>query len=200
MTRRSSILTAAPVAALLVLSACGHSSHSGSTGAAATTALADASTTGTFNDADVSFAQNMIPHHEQAVEMADMALDPTVGASAEVRALATRIKDAQDPEIELMRGWLAAWGKPEMADMAGHDMSSMDGMMSAEDMDSLGQLTGAEFDAAWLTMMIEHHKGAIEMADAVKANGTNPDVASLADQIIAAQNAEIDEMTTLLNV
>jgi hypothetical protein len=65
-----------------------------------------------FNDADVTFAQGMIPHHQQAIEMADIALDPATGASAQVRDLATRIKAGQDPEIQLMTGWLAAWGQP----------------------------------------------------------------------------------------
>ena len=79
-----------------------------------------------------------------------------------------------------MTGWLAAWDQPEMSELEGHDMSSMDGMMSADDMDELGTLKGAEFDAAWLTMMIAHHEGAVKMADEVKANGENADVATLA--------------------
>jgi len=152
-----------------------------------------------FNDADVLFAQGMIPHHEQAVEMADIALDPTVGAGEQVRDLATRIKGAQDPEINMMSGWLVAWDMPMQMDMGdGHDMSSMDGVMSADEMDALGAATGAEFDALWLDMMIRHHEGAISMAQTVKAAGSNADVLALADQIIAAQQAEISEMETLL--
>ncbi|MEN9644042.1 MAG: hypothetical protein RL238_711 [Actinomycetota bacterium] len=187
--------------AALTVSACGddHSSMdsmstSATDGGSAATIPADAD----FNAADVEFAQGMIPHHEQAIEMADMALDPNVGASADVVTLATAIQAGQDPEITLMRGWLDAWGQPAMEDMEGHDMSSMVGMMSAEDMDELGTLTGVEFDKAWLEMMIAHHEGAITMAEDVKANGKNADVATLADAVIAAQTTEIETMTALL--
>ena len=150
-----------------------------------------------FNDADVAFAQGMIPHHEQAIEMADIALDPTIGASEQVRDLATRIKGAQDPEIMMMSGWLTGWGM-SMDMGTSHDMSSMDGMMSVAEMDELAALTGADFDAMWLDMMIRHHQGAIAMAETVKADGSNADVLALADQIIAAQQSEITEMQELL--
>ena len=182
----------AAVVGTLIFAACGSDSKSASEGTAAPA-------TGEFNDADVTFAQGMIAHHEQAIEMSDIALDPTVGASAEVGELATRIKAGQDPEITLMTGWLGAWGQPVTMDMSeGHDMSSMEGMMSVEEMDALGALTGTEFDKAWLEMMIRHHKGAIAMALTVKANGSNPDVLALADQVIAAQQGEIVEMEALL--
>ncbi len=164
-----------------------------------TASPATQATDAAFNDADVAFAQGMIPHHEQAIEMADIALDPTVGASEQVRDLATRIKGGQDPEITMMGGWLTMWGQPMQMDMGdGHDMSAMDGMMSVEDMDMLGAATGAEFDSLWLDMMIRHHQGAIAMAQTVKASGSNADVLALADQVIAAQQAEITEMESLL--
>lgn len=196
-------LTALALVGALALAACGDDSDSSSTSSASTTALDqatnDTTTPGaTFNDADVTFAQGMIPHHEQAIEMADIALDPNVAADDNVKEIATRIQGAQDPEIELMKGWLASWGQPEMGDTADHDMSSMTGMMSAEDMDMLASLTGSEFDTMWMQMMIEHHEGAIAMAEEVKTAGQNTDVALLADQIIAAQTAEIAEMKGLL--
>jgi uncharacterized protein (DUF305 family) len=151
-----------------------------------------------FNDADVVFAQSMIPHHEQAIEMADMALDPNVGAGEALKAIASAIKSAQDAEVTLMTGWLTAWGKPvEMDTSDGHDMSAMEGMMSAQDMEALGELTGPEFDRKWAAMMIEHHKGAITMATTVKADGTNPDVIALADAVISAQEAEITALTPM---
>ena len=107
----------------------------------------------------------MIPHHEQAIEMAEIAQDPARQAGPEVLDLAARVKAAQDPEIATMTGWLTAWGQPvEMDTSDGHDMSSMTGMMSAEDMDAMATMTGPDFDDMWLTMMIEHHQGAIEMA------------------------------------
>jgi len=151
------------------------------------------------NDADVEFAQGMIPHHQQAVEMADIALDPSVGASAHVVDLATRIKAAQAPEIEMMSGWLNTWAAPMTMDTStGHDMGGMNGMMSAADMDALKAAKGAEFDTMWLTMMIEHHTGAIAMAEAEKANGMSADALTLAQAIIDAQQAEIAEMNGLL--
>jgi len=170
-----------------------------SPGAEITAAAGSQVSSANFNDADVAFAQGMIPHHEQAVEMADIALDPTVGASDVVRDLATRIKAAQDPEIELMTGWLTTWGQPiTMDENGGHDMSSMEGVMTAEEMDSLAAATGADFDQMWMEMMIRHHEGAIAMAETVKASGSNPDALVLADQIIGAQQAEIVEMQGFL--
>ena len=152
-----------------------------------------------FNDADIEFAQGMIAHHEQAIEMSEIALDPKVGAGASVTDLATRIQAAQDPEIEQMTAWLDAWGQPVAMDTSdGHDMASMEGMMSAEEMDALAAMTGETFDTRWLEMMIEHHTGAITMAEDVKATGSNPEVRALADRIIATQQAEINEMNALL--
>ena len=189
----------APVAAgALLLSACGSDSSNSSAGLSSSTPAGEV--TGDFNAADVLFAQGMVPHHEQAVEMAALALDPAAGASAEIQALATQIQGAQDPEIELMTGWLQAWGQP--MDMPGTDdmagTEGMDGMMSADDMAGLATLTGAEFDTAWAEMMIAHHEGAITQARTVKAAGSNADVLVLADEIITAQQAEIDEMKALL--
>jgi len=148
----------------------------------------------------------MIPHHEQAVEMADLALDPRADASAQVKQLARQIKGAQDPEIEMMTQWLQQWGAPtEMPgttgdlagmDHSGHDMGgmTMSGMMTAEQMQDLHQATGATFNTMWLEMMIAHHEGAIAMAEQVKASSTDPAVTRLADEIIAAQRAEITTM------
>jgi uncharacterized protein (DUF305 family) len=156
------------------------------------------------SEADITFAQLMIPHHEQAVEMADMALEQA--STPEVRQLAQEIKGAQDPEIKLMRSWLKAWGAPEeMEGMDGMDHGGMDmggqsagGMMSDEDMSGLMEAQGVEFDRMWLEMMIEHHEGAIEMAKAVKEQSQNPEVLALADAIISAQEAEIAVMEQLL--
>ncbi|MEO8265924.1 MAG: DUF305 domain-containing protein [Ilumatobacteraceae bacterium] len=152
-----------------------------------------------FNQADVTFAQSMIPHHEQAIEMADMAFDSKVDAGEKVRELASRIKAGQNPEIEMMSGWLGAWGQTMPMDMGpGQDMASMDGMMSTEEMSSLGAMTGPAFDKMWMDMMIRHHEGAISMAQTVKASGSNTDVLALAGQVITAQQGEIAEMNTLL--
>jgi uncharacterized protein (DUF305 family) len=189
-----------PVLTVLVaatLAACGSDDTTSSDATTATSAAA--ATEVALNEADVEFAQGMIAHHEQAIEMAEIALDPAVGASAEVVDLATRIQAAQDPEVALMTGWLDAAGESVTMDTSdGHDMSSMPGMMTADQMDEMAAMTGAEFDQMWLTMMIAHHEGAVSQSETVKADGSNADVLLLADQIIAAQQAEINEMKALL--
>ena len=149
-----------------------------------------------FNDADVMFAQMMIPHHEQAIEMSDIALDPNTGASAAIIALATQIKGAQDPEISQMKNLLTTWGMP--MEMGSMDHSSMmDGMLSLEEMDTLGQLKGAEFDKAWAKGMIAHHEGAIEMANDVLANGKNSEILALANAVVSGQSTEIETLKPL---
>lgn len=185
------------VALTLALAACGGSSTNNAA-SPTTAASADPTATGKFNDADVVFAQGMIPHHEQAIEMADVALDPTIGAGPKIKDLANRIKAGQNPEIKLLTGLLKGWNKPVAMDTSGgHDMSSMSGMMTADDMKKLGTMKGAEFDKMWAAMMIEHHKGAIDMATTVKAGGSNAEILALAEKVITAQAAEITEMTPL---
>ena len=152
------------------------------------------------NDADVTFLQGMIPHHAQAVEMADMALDNSL--DAQVLDLAERIKAAQQPEIDQMTGWLEAWGEPVGPAGGGHGMGDMSGgmgsMMSDEEMSQLGAMTGAGFDRMWLDMMIRHHEGAIEMAEQHQEDGQNPEALALGEAIITVQQAEITEMRVLL--
>jgi uncharacterized protein (DUF305 family) len=150
-----------------------------------------------FNSEDVHFSQMMIPHHEQAIEMSDIALDPTVGASDVVKGLATKIKGAQDPEITQMQKWLTDWGKTEMD--SSMDMSGMmEGMLSADDLMNLGTLRGTEFDTAWINGMIAHHEGAIKMAEVVITDGSYPEVKTLAEAVISGQQKEIDTMKALL--
>ena len=156
------------------------------------------STTADFNDDDVMFAQMMIPHHEQAIELADIALDPAVGASTDIRTLATEIKNAQDPEIEQMTELLTSWSQPLTADPNVDHGSMMKGMLTVEELDALGTLSGAEFDRAWLKAMIAHHEGAIDMANEVLDSGVNSDIAQLADSVTTTQASEISTMTSLL--
>lgn len=184
------------------LSACGgDDSMSGMSGMDSSTPTASESastdSTGEFNDADVAFATDMIPHHRQAVEMAELA--EARAKSPEVKDLAGQIRTAQDPEIQTMSGWLTSWGKPIPEEMSGMDMSSsMPGMMSSEDMNKLMIGSGAEFDQMFLTMMIEHHKGAIKMAQTEQVEGMFPDAISLAKTIQKAQTEEITTMQGLL--
>jgi len=188
-------ITAALVTGALLFTACGgHDMSDMSTGSTDTNVTNSESG---FNDADVMFAQMMIPHHEQALELADMALDPTLMASEQVKALASQIKAAQDPEIDVMTQWLTEWDQPLM-DMSEDHSMAMEGMLSIDELGALGQLTGEEFDQAWVSAMIAHHKGAIKMADTVKAEGESALVQELADAIIQAQKSEIDPLELLL--
>ena len=194
-SRRISVATAALVTAAILTACSTGSDDSMPSMDAGGTSMSSDMATGSVQEDDVMFAQMMIPHHEQAVEMADMALDPDASSSVEVRELAVDIKAAQDPEIETMRAWLEAWGAPQEAPSA---MDHDSGMMSQGDMGALASAEGAEFDQMWLTMMIEHHEGAITMARDVQSTTEDEEVAALAEDIIAAQEAEIATMQTLL--
>ena len=185
MRKRTVVI--AILAVIVIASACGSTSDSNKSGA-------DVSSDSAFNEADVMFAQEMILHHEQAVEMADMALASSAYASPQVIDLAKRIKSAQGPEIETMKGWLTDWNMPMKMD----HMTHMSGMMSNDEMASLRNLNYAEFDKVWLEMMIKHHQGALESAKAIQASGKCPPVLKLASQIVSDQTAEINEMQLLL--
>ena len=195
LSRRISVATAALVTAAILTACSTGSDDSMPSMDAGGTSMSSDMATGSVQEDDVMFAQMMIPHHEQAVEMADMALDPDASSSVEVRELAVDVKATQDPEIETMRGWLDAWGAPQEPS-GGMDHDS--GMMSQGDMGALASAEGAEFDRMWLTMMIEHHEGAITMAQDVQSTTEDEEVAALAEEIIAAQEAEIATMQALL--
>lgn len=187
------------LATALVLAACGSTAQpSASGGSGSSAASSSAASVTDHDDADVTFAQLMIAHHQQAIEMADLAADRA--GSAEVRDLATRIEDAQGPELATMTGWLDEWGASATAgsDDGGHVMDDMPGSMSGADMDRLMGLSGGEFDREFLTMMISHHQGAVDMATTEQADGSNPDATTLAGQIITDQTAQIAEMRSLL--
>ncbi|MEU6814226.1 DUF305 domain-containing protein [Streptomyces sp. NPDC046860] len=192
---RRAALSAATACAALLLAACGADEHAGTHGAPAASVPA-----GAHNAADVAFAQGMIPHHRQALQMTRLASGH--GASARVKALAARIEKGQAPEIRTMTGWLDSWGEKAPAagmDHTHHDgMAGMSGMMSADDMTALEKSEGAEFDRKFLTLMIAHHQGAVEMAGTEKAQGRDGRAKRMADDVIAAQSPEIKEMKGLL--
>ncbi|WP_323961941.1 DUF305 domain-containing protein [Arthrobacter sp. JZ12] len=194
--KRYLALPAFAAAAVVVLAGCGATGDAaGSTAETGSTADSTAEA-GAHNDADVMFAQMMIPHHEQAVEMSDVVLGKD-GVSAEVADLATRIKEAQAPEIGTLNGWLEAWGESAEGH-AGHSAESMDGMLSGEQM---AELEAADGDAAgelFLESMIAHHEGAVAMAEEEIANGENTEAVALAETIVETQEAEITEMKELL--
>lgn len=201
------------LASLTILAGCG---DAGSASGAPTTpapmssvASASPSVSAAHNAADTAFVQGMIPHHSQA--MANVAAQRAT--DTQVEKLAARIQQAQGPEIDQLHGFLVAWGEPETTpsqtgSMGGMDHGSMGhggspafgmgGMMSDQQMQQLQQTGGAEFDRMSLQMMVEHHNGAIDMAQTELAGGQHPEVKALAQKNIDDQRAEITEMQTLL--
>ena len=156
---------------------------------------AESGTDSAHNDADVMFAQMMIPHHEQAITMADMVLAKD-GTSPEVAELATEVKAAQAPEIEQLGEWLDAWGADRAAEHAGH--AGMSGMMSEDDLRLLEEAGAPESDRLFLEQMIAHHRGAVEMAQTEVESGAAPDAVELAQTVVETQTTEIEAMEDLL--
>ncbi|MEU9109934.1 DUF305 domain-containing protein [Streptomyces xanthophaeus] len=206
MTKRSLIrratAAAAAATAALVLAACGgngnnsgaaHNGHNATTPSASASAPAQQ---GEHNAADVTFAQGMVPHHQQAIEMADLAA--TRAESAEVKKLADEIKKAQDPEIKTLSGWLRSWGEQVPAEGEGHGGHDMSGMMTAEEMKQLESSSGKAFDTAFLKLMVKHHEGAVAMAKSEQSEGAYQPAKDLAAAIITSQSAEIARMNALL--
>lgn len=194
---RKYLIAAAAVATVFTLSACADGGMSGMEMGGNTSTSApssDASTAG-FNSADVTFAQMMIPHHEQAVEMSDVILAKD-GIDAQVLELAAQIKDAQEPEIAQLNEWLGTWGASDDA-MPGMD-HGMDGMMSAEDMDALAAAEGVDASRLFLEQMVVHHQGAIDMAKTELADGENADALAMAEAIVSTQSDEIVVMQDIL--
>jgi uncharacterized protein (DUF305 family) len=215
MWKRPMLIGAIAVAGLVITAGCSGSSDSGTehspgptTAPSATAAATTTAPTDAHNDADVMFAQHMIPHHQQAVEMSDMLLAKQ-GIDPRVTDLANQIKAAQGPEIQQMQGWLNEWGNPPMSpmpsgdmDMPGHgDMPGMSGgmgMMSEEDMTALKNAQGADASRLFLTQMIEHHQGAITMAQNEIRDGKYPAPVEMARSIVESQQREIDTMNGIL--
>jgi uncharacterized protein (DUF305 family) len=200
-------LSAAAIAAVLFLAGCATDSgtapssssmpgmHHGSSSDGGPSASAPAPAAD-HNMADVMFAQMMIPHHAQAVEMSDTILAKQ-DIPADVKDLATRIKEAQRPEIELMTGWLEDWKMPTHLPStgSGHGMA---GMMDEEEMKKLDDSQGTAAARLFMEQMIIHHEGAMTMATSETANGKNTAAVQLSKDIVTAQEAEIQEMKTLL--
>ena len=147
-----------------------------------------------MSSSDAMFLQMMIPHHQQAVLISELAMKNS--SNPEVIALAKQIRDAQGPEITAMRSWLIAAG---LGEDPGHSMSSMKGMLTEDELASLTSATGKEFDRLFLTGMIAHHDGAVEMLSMIEKT-TNADVKGLGNEILASQSAEIELMSKILKV
>jgi uncharacterized protein (DUF305 family) len=191
-------------AAGALLAGCGSSdqAHTPMPGMGSGTSVPAPAPAGAHNQADITFAQQMIPHHQQAVEMAMVVRSHT--GNQRILGLADQIQRAQDPEIQTMTAWLQTWGAPVPSSamgqdgMPGMDHGSMPGSMSAGDMAELAQVKDAEFDRLWLRLMVSHHQGAIEMANTELQQGSSGDAKQLAQRIIDAQQAEITTMNGLL--
>ena len=195
-------LAATLVAGTLLLVGCADdtsdATHSGPMMGSDNSASASDRAEGAFDDTDVAFARNMIPHHRQAIQMARLA-----GGQAEdprVQDLADRIEAAQQPEIETLSGWLEEWDADagHMDDGTGGMDGGMGGTMSEQDMHSLMNATGAAFDRLFLEQMTVHHQGAVQMAEIEIADGQDADAIALAESIRDSQSAEIAEMQQLL--
>jgi uncharacterized protein (DUF305 family) len=189
------------VAGAVLLGGCSSGGHDTATHGG-TSADSSASVSDDFNDSDVAFAQGMIPHHEGALTMSEMAVERAT--DPRVLDLAERIEAGQDPEIDLMTGWLEEWGRPVGADGTDGNAHGSGGMghgpddMGGMDMENM-PAAGPDFDRRWLEAMIVHHEGAVEMAETEIDDGRNADAIDLARRIIEAQTQEIEEMRQLLS-
>jgi len=202
--RKFPALAALTLGLSLALTACGSDDSNDTSTAVSTTE---------HNDADVAFATDMIQHHAQALAMVDLTMDRDL--DPEVQTLAEDIREAQAPEIEIMTGWLTEWDEPIPAtvrdhvnsdDPDGHGMgdgddmgSDMPGMMTGEDMTALEEASDAEFQNMWLEMMVEHHEGAVQVAETEQAEGQYKPAVNLAEDIQKSQKAEIEKMQGLLS-
>lgn len=230
--KRTLVLSTLAVASTLALAACGEATDAttdtttSATSTATTTPETTETTTATteadgeisadHNDADIMFAQMMIPHHQQAVEMSEMLLAKE-GIPAQVVEFAQGVIDAQGPEIDRMNAMLEAWDQQPVTDSGGMDhgkmggmdhskmggmdhgeMGGMSGMMSQEDMTALEEAQGTEAARLYLEQMTAHHEGAVDMARDEVADGQNPHAITLAEQVISDQKAEIAQMQQML--
>lgn len=205
MRRRTLAVGAAAAAVLVTLGACSNAgtTSTGPSPSAGASSMS-ASATEAHNEADVTFAQQMIPHHQQAVEMSDMVLGKQ-GIDPRVLDLAKQIKAAQTPEIDTMQTWLKQWGtpaEPTMSSMPGMSempgTSGMVGMMSSDDMAALQNAQGVAAAKLYLTQMVQHHTGAIGMAQTEIGKGQNAGAIALAHSIVTSQQQEIDTMNKIL--
>ncbi len=193
ISRRIVAVTAALTTAVVVSSCSKTEDHSQHASASTTSS----STVAAHNADDVMFAQMMIPHHQQAVELAALAPEHTTNQA--VLKLAATISAEQQPEVRAMQALLLQWDVDPNAvgDHGGHG-SGMAGMVDDATMARLNSLNGPEFDTLWLQAMIGHHQGAIDMAKAEIANGQSVDMTAMAKTMVTAQQAEINQMKQML--
>ncbi|KPN48124.1 DUF305 domain-containing protein [Mycobacterium intracellulare] len=204
MRRQLAIKVVAAFAALLTLTAC---SSSANQAGSSTTSVGSPATSNSppgpqpHNDADTMFAKQMIPHHQQAIQMSDIIIGKQ-GIDPRVIQLANQIKAAQGPEIQTMQAWLSQWGQSTTPGMPGHSgmpgMPGMSGTMSEQDMQALQNAQGVEASKLFLTQMIQHHQSAITMAQDEIKSGRYPPATALAHSIVTNQQQEINTMQSIL--
>ncbi|MEV6429300.1 DUF305 domain-containing protein [Nocardia sp. NPDC051463] len=202
ITRTRITVAIAVAAAALFAAGCGNDDsgsmpgmeHGSTAGAAATSGPPAARTD--FDAADVSFLQMMYPHHAQAVDMAKLV--PGRSENQQLLTLAAQVEKAQAPEMQQISTLLQSFGQRPPTGTDGHAGHDMAGMMTPEQMSSLRAASGVEFDRQWMTMMIDHHAGAIAMANTELTTGANPEAKALAGAIVTAQQAEIGTMRAML--
>ncbi|USX44777.1 DUF305 domain-containing protein [Dietzia kunjamensis] len=226
MTRTTLLVSAAVTASALALTACAGGGDDTATATDPAGTSADASAEpgtnappepgadaptdeGERSAADVMFVRMMIPHHEQAIEMSDIILAKS-DIPADITALAEKIKAEQAPEIDQMTAWLDQWGQPPGPrdghrghggggmPVMGNDMSMMDGMLSADELQQLFDAEGTDAARLYLEQMIAHHEGAIDMAQGEVSDGTYQPTVALARSIIDTQQQEIARMREML--
>ena len=189
MRRRVLRVGAAALAVLVAVTACSSPANQAGSSVSASAAAAQP-----HNQADVTFAQDMIPHHQQAIQMSDIILGKQ-GIDPRVTQLTTQIKAAQGPEIQQMQGWLNQWGQPTVSMAPG---MLMRGMLSDQNITALQNAQGADAGRQFLTGMIQHHQGAIAMAQVEVKSGQYPPAIALAKSIITGQQQEINTMQGIL--
>jgi uncharacterized protein (DUF305 family) len=187
-------LAATAAGAALILSACGAQSTSttGQSGETADTSGASrpAASTGTsFNDADVAFAQMMIPDHQMTAKMAELAQNKA--ATEDLKSMAAQMVKGESQTVDTLQGWLETWGKPASGDMA---VMTMPGAMTDKDMDMLKSMSGMDFDMMFAQMMVKHHEGSIQMAQDEQAKGASAEAKAMAADMVKTQQAQVSEL------
>lgn len=156
------------------------------------------SSSAAYNDADATFVETMLPHHDQAISMSELLLAKS-GVEAEVRALAEQVVATQQPEVDTMNAWLTAWQPTGSASHGEHSHGGQGGMLSEDQMKQLDEADVASGQRLYLERMIAHHEGAIAMAQTEVDQGRAPEAVALARSVVAGQQAEIATMRALLN-
>jgi uncharacterized protein (DUF305 family) len=148
---------------------------------------------GDLTGSDIMFFQMMIPHHQQAVEISDLALARS--KDPELLALARQIRDGQASEIITMKAWLDAANAG--LDMGHHMDDSMGGMLGDAELADLKAASGKNFDLLWLSGMTEHHDGALHMTTMIRDSG-KAQIKTFGEAIVIAQSKQITQMAAMM--